>query len=604
MIKNYCFFAILFLCGICSKPLGTTHKTTEIEIRLDVSNHLDDKFHVTIFTKDLGPQNNIYHFPSVVPGTYSIMDLGRFVETVKAFDSEGKKIGVKKISTNAWRVSDPVKLSRLEYVVNDTFDSNIKKNKVNPHCGSGIEKDFIYINTHAIFGYFENLQFFPVKLEINCNPDWTIGTSLDKISDKLYYAKTYNHLADSPIIMGKMSVATKRIKNIDISVFVYPENYIHPADSILSMAGLIFNSAEDFFGYAPVPSYSFLMCFLSDEMIKRNKLRAFGALEHGYSSSYVLPEGTNLKSLRATMAHEFLHILTPLNLRSEIIKDFNFEEPTASRHLWLYEGVVEWASDIMQCRSGILSHRQYLNELSIKMNTNAKFRQDIGLDKMSKEVYDKNIRHLFSNFYHRGALVAALLDIRLLELSDTRIGLRDILVDLVKKFGQDKAFSEEEFYDFFVSSTFPEIRQFIDDFIIGFKPLPYKEYFQKAGMLYSSERISTNKEPVFGCEISINSKGECFVFNVTKKAKNYGLRNGDVLVKMFDTEVNSETIVQLYNKAMTKKAGDTFNLVILKGKKEKVLKAELFQRIDTHVLTELEQLTNSQKLLKQKWLGY
>ena len=34
-------------------------------------------------------------------------------------------------------------------------------------------------------------------------------------------------------------------------------------------------------------------------------------------------------------AHEFFHIVTPLNIHSEIIEHFNFATPTPSQHLWL-----------------------------------------------------------------------------------------------------------------------------------------------------------------------------------------------------------------------------------------------------------------------------
>ena len=50
-------------------------------------------------------------------------------------------------------------------------------------------------------------------------------------------------------------------------------------------------------------------------------------------------------------AHEFFHIVTPLNIHSEIIEHFNFVTPVPSQHLWLYEGTTEWAAHAMQFRS-------------------------------------------------------------------------------------------------------------------------------------------------------------------------------------------------------------------------------------------------------------
>ena len=61
-------------------------------------------------------------------------------------------------------------------------------------------------------------------------------------------------------------------------------------------------------------------------------------------------------------AHEFFHIVTPLNIHSEIIEHFNFVTPVPSQHLWLYEGTTEWAAHAMQLRAGLKSPDEYLAE--------------------------------------------------------------------------------------------------------------------------------------------------------------------------------------------------------------------------------------------------
>jgi hypothetical protein len=58
-------------------------------------------------------------------------------------------------------------------------------------------------------------------------------------------------------------------------------------------------------------------------------------------------------------AHEFFHVVTPLNIHSEIIEHFNFVmTPVPSRHLWLYEGTTEWAAHAMQLRAGLEDERR------------------------------------------------------------------------------------------------------------------------------------------------------------------------------------------------------------------------------------------------------
>ena len=66
-------------------------------------------------------------------------------------------------------------------------------------------------------------------------------------------------------------------------------------------------------------------------------------------------------------AHEFFHIVTPLNIHSEIIEHFNFVTPVPSRHLWLYEGTTEWAAHAMQLRAGLKTPEAYLQTQIRKM---------------------------------------------------------------------------------------------------------------------------------------------------------------------------------------------------------------------------------------------
>ena len=45
-------------------------------------------------------------------------------------------------------------------------------------AGTGIEEDFIALNTFGVFGYFEGLQSHPSQIKIDYNPDWIVGTAL------------------------------------------------------------------------------------------------------------------------------------------------------------------------------------------------------------------------------------------------------------------------------------------------------------------------------------------------------------------------------------------------------------------------------------------
>ena len=121
------------------------------------------------------------------------------------------------------------------------------------------------------------------------------------------------------------------------------------------MSGML-NAAGRFLGKLPVDRYTFLYHFADS---------AAGAWEHSFSSEYVLQGGRSSPTRsgqRVTdiAAHEFFHIVTPLNIHSEIIEHFNFVTPVPSEHLWLYEGTTEWAAHAMQLRAGLKTPEDYL----------------------------------------------------------------------------------------------------------------------------------------------------------------------------------------------------------------------------------------------------
>jgi predicted metalloprotease with PDZ domain len=182
-------------------------------------------------------------------------------------------------------------------------------------------------------------------------------------------------------------------------------------------------------------------------------------------------------------AHEFFHVVTPLNIHSEIIEHFNFVTPVASQHLWLYEGTTEWAAHMMQLRAGIKSPEAYLNTIIQKMRIDrSRFDTAYSLRELSLTSYSDSGQKQYGNIYMRGALVAGLLDIRLLELSHGQRGLEDLIQQLTRKYGKHRAFPEATLVDTLVAMTYPEIGDFFNRYVWHAELLPIKEYYGKLGI--------------------------------------------------------------------------------------------------------------------------
>ena len=597
------FASIIVLSGCHSAVRTDSLAPAEITYEIDITNPADDLFHVRVETGNLRKENAIYNMAATAPGTYSILDLGRFVRNFKAFDAQGREIPVERLSTNQWRVDQPEGLRLLRYDVEDTFDSGLSENSVAPMCGSGIDSTYAAFNTFSVIGYFEGLQAHPVRMRIRHDPSWTIGCAMDPDDEGFFVTETFDRLADSPVLVGRVSFAETKVNDIDVEVYVFAPDTAVTAGKVLALADDVLQSAGEFIGSSPVPYYKFLMVLLDGPTFERYGLTSAGALEHSYSSLYVIPTSAeDLPELRSTMAHEFMHILTPLNLHSEIIHSFNFAVPTPSEHLWLYEGVTEWVSDIMQLRSGLISTQEYLGEVSQKLRTNDGFDKNMSLTEMASTVYGPKGGRQFGNIYSRGAVTAAYLDIRLLELSNGSRGLRELFLDLLNEYGPQRPFPEKGFFDIVTAKTDPEIDQFIDDYLRGSKPLPSQEYMNKLGFRYIPQQPSKDTLPTFGVSITVNEKREILVQSVPVGSEESGLREGDVVLKLFGTELTLENAREMMRRTQTMRIGDAYEAVVRRNGQELTVTGKLLRRMSRHVFEDVGSLSADQKSLRDRWL--
>jgi predicted metalloprotease with PDZ domain len=444
---------------------------------IDLNRRADDLFHVTLQLSGLGPENAIYQFASTAPGTYQVMNIGRFVKQFEAFDGQGRRVPVEQISVNQWRLSDPAKVQTIRYAVTETWDSQLD-HPIYRMCGTSIESDHVLLNPHAVIGYPEGLQAAPIRLRLTYPAAWKVGSALKRGPDGVFVADSYDQLVDSPILLGRLTRARLTVTGVPIDLYTYSAHDRITAPQLLGAMSGMLNAAGRFLGKLPVDRYTFLYHFADS---------GAGAWEHSFSSEYVLKEGAYTDSLgkRVTdiAAHEFFHIVTPLNIHSEIIEHFNFVTPVPSQHLWLYEATTEWAAHALQLRAGLKSPEDYLQTQILKMKIDRQaFDSSYSLRELALTSYSDSGQKQYANIYMRGALTMGLLDIRLLELSRGERGLQDLVGELTHRYGKRRAFADSTFVDTLVAMTYPEVRDFFDRYIWDSQHLPIKEYYAKLGI--------------------------------------------------------------------------------------------------------------------------
>jgi len=449
----------------------------QIQYTVDLNDRADSAFKVSLRVNGLRPANDIYQFAATAPGTYQVMDIGRFVRRFEAFDARGQVVPTERVGTNQWRISDPRRVREIRYSIAETFSSPFPEHPIYPMCGSALRPDHAFINGQAVFGYFAGLQAAPVFIRIDRPADWVIGTPLRR-SGEGWRADSYDQLVDSPILLGPLTRAALDVTGVPVEIYTYSMGSQVTSAQLLDNMRSMLLAAGSFLGRLPVDRYTFLYYFGPQD---------WGAWEHSFGSAYVLKD-TVLSPARARgitniAAHEFFHIVTPLNLHSEIIEYFNFVTPVPSQHLWLYEGTTEWAAHKMQLESGLQTADTYLNTVFQKFRVDRRnFDSTYSLSELALTSYADSGQRQYGNIYMRGAVVAGLLDIELLDISDGRRGLRDLIADLAATYGQRRSFPEDSLFGIIAQRTSLGVNEFFRRYVTGEERPPLRPYYARLGI--------------------------------------------------------------------------------------------------------------------------
>lgn len=460
----------------------------QLRYTVDLRNPATHTAAITLQVDSLAGRDSVFQFAATAPGTYQTMNIGRFVRGLRARDARGREIPTRQLTTNSWQIGTPSRVRTITYQVADTWNTPVAEFPIYPMAGSAIEADHALLNAHAMFGFPRSMQRTPVRVKLLHPRGWTVETPLRKGRDG-YEADSYDHAVDSPFLLGRgLSTSTLEVGGVPVRIAVHSRKGIEAVQLREAMRGTL-NAAGQFLGKLPVDRYVFLFRF-----VPRRPNDALGAWEHGQSSEYVLPDTSYIPEVGTGVtdiaAHEFFHIVTPLNVHSEIIENFNYETPVPSQHLWLYEGLTEWASEKMQLDGGLRTLDEYLAAVAQKARTDRmRFDSTCSLSCLAATSYTAAGARQYGNIYQRGAVVSGLLDIRLLQLSNGESGLRQLVLGLARDYGRARPFPEDSLFQIIATRTSPEVLDFFRRYVQGTERLPIREYYALLGIdLVEDER--------------------------------------------------------------------------------------------------------------------
>lgn len=468
------------------------------------------------------------------------VDYHRFYDDFKGWNTDGNPVQIRRNDNHLFIESSGVPIQKLTYTVKQSFGDKEYWNNIIGCGGTIFSEDAFLLNFQLITGYFEGYKDSPFEISFQKSRAMYGATAMKVIerSDQkdIYSSEDYSSLIDQPILYAKADTSGFKIGNNRFHVAIHSENGFLSAAQMSPNIQRIMESVTAFSGLTSTEDYHFIFYFIGLDKLTSTYSR-FGlgsALEHENSSVYYFsdnpfydPEFSNFSGI---IAHEYLHTITPLGLHSEKIRDFNFDTPDNSRHLWLYEGVTDYLATLANSRNDSI--------VTIYLSTAAQFSEERTLQSMTesslritetnKKNFDEKITEL-NNFYQKGKLIAFVIDMELMERSNGQTRLLDVLLKMKQEF-ESTPFDDTQLFQELTKRTYPEMAEFCDKYIVGKELVPFEEYFQKLGWQY--QRTGTMVKS-FGSGLNIPFNFDMDTYFVSEAGSNsFDLKKGDRITKI------------------------------------------------------------------------
>jgi len=591
------------------------------QVQIDLTGIVDDQIQVEFVVPLIMENEVIYNMPRMVPGTYKVYDFGQFVNDFVAIGGRGDTLEVEQLNTNQWKIKNAQSLYKIVYWADDTFDD--KGSNVFAPAGSNFDDKVNLLNNFTFLGYLDGFKDLPYEYSVVKPTGFVATTSLDLTSTNaeidVFSANDYFELHDCPILYALPDTASTNVVGTHIKVGVYSPEGNFKAEEILNSLAPVFNAAAEYLdGDLPAEKYTVIMY----GMTLAQAMSGSGALEHHTSTVVNLPdisdkmirmfdEGGMEQMVRDIVSHEFFHIVTPLNIHSQQIADFDFMLPQMSNHLWLFEGVTEYNANISQVRSGVITEEIFMNNMRMKMKNDRSYNGDIPFTVMSKFALSY-FEDQYTNVYEKGALIGMCLDLTLRQGSDGKYGLPQLLMELSATYGKDTFFVDDQLFDIISAQSKNEsVREFFARHVEGAEPLPLQELLANVGYDYQAEKTSVN---ISTGDLRVKFKNDqTVVVGYNKKDPfifELGILRRDVLVSVNGTELTEENAQNVLEEFKSNtKVGDDVEFVVMRttsGKSKKIklnAKAQNATKTVRDYLKVKENPTEKQLEMKKAWLN-
>ena len=551
--------------------------------------------------------------PVWTPGSYLIREYAKNVEGFTA-TLNGQPVVAVKSRKNTWRISTPPAQAGGNGFSNPelTVRYRVYASELTVRT-SFVDDEHGYVNGASMFLYHDALRAIPHRLTVLPYATFKkVNTSLPAVKGEpgfVFEAPNFDILVDSPIEIGNQRTFTFTASGVPHTVVQFGA-VDYNERKLAADYQRICETAASVVGEHPGPNYTFIV---------HHTAPGGGGIEHLNSTS--LQPGrnpyateTDYRGFLTLVAHEYFHLWNVKRIRPVALGPFDYENENYTRMLWEAEGFTSFYEDYIVRRAGFTTPEQYLGIVAGDIGTienqpgnRVQSVAEASLDAWIKYYRpNENSRNSTVSYYTKGAVLASLLNLAILDGSDGARSLDDVMRFLYQEYykKQQRGFTDDEFKRALETAAGHDAngRNFDDFFakyVNGTEAIDYNTFFAPVGMKLTT--APANPAEGFLGATTAPTGGRATVTAVRRDGPAWtdGLNVGDEIIA-----VDSIRVLDDINRLLVgRKPGDVVRVLINRAGLLRELPIRLADNpLITYKLDPLPNLTDRQKRLYAKWL--
>jgi predicted metalloprotease with PDZ domain len=489
-------------------------------------------------------------FPAWAPGSYLVRDFVRHVYDLQVSDERGRRVAVERVDKQRFRVRSGGRAVRVRYRV-FAFETSVRT--------SFLDDSHAFFNGTSVFFFVDGELERPCHLEVAPRRGWQVSTALTPVRGG-WSAGGYDELADSPVEVGTHRRLTFQEGGARFEVALYGRTNADP-DRLTSELRRIVGATGRIFGGFPFDRYVFIVHALPARG---------GGLEHARSATLDIAglsfeDQKGYHGFAELAAHEFFHAWNVKRIRDRVLGPFDYTRENYTRLLWFHEGFTEYMESLVLIRAGLLSPKDYLDELAESWGKYLARpgRNVTPLSELSYEAWIKlykpadNHLNRTVSYYEKGKWAALTLDLTMREASGGRRGVAELFRRLWRDFGaRHRSLGAEDIRAAAEALAGRSLRSYFARYIDGTEELPVPTLLRRAGIDVVARTAWADEEDAVRARRQRGWTGLTFapggsaeravVRNVVPRSPAWraGLTYGDEVIAVDGTRVASGTVAR------------------------------------------------------------